>query len=602
MGFPPPTGRRFSCRANGRQTRQRQPYRYPVRVPWRGSDWFAAISAAWTAVRSALAPGIRLPPRFALRTPVLFELSGRPARPRRPAGGLPVSAHVGSVAAYLAGRPDAPATLTPDARAAWRAHVDLAAVGPAAAALADAITHVTLAAVAAGPTALAALAADLPQIANGTDLDGLTARIGPLIAPDRAPLSADAIATMHTLIRWLDAYGVDGLAHPLAPLVYAWIEAQREAAAANLASPHSVLPHVHGRQYVLDGRGDLPMLPDFAASGRGPGLVPAADAAYLPGLEPASSLVRPPIPLVLYDLAGGMASNKGQGAPLAQRLFVEALLSLPDGRAFDGDAHLVRFTLRDLIAALWPGGWQRGRDLPKLTAAAVAVDGAWIELPPDGGRTRGDLWRPIAIRRLPTALNGVGTLDIRLPPGTRSGFLVHRATLRGYGARSAPAYRAILSLWALWDRAPTNPPGSPMIAAMWPVVKRDAAGYVLDAQGAVIVRKGQPVTSPFHPAAVGTGEHERNPSADRYPVLSDADLVALCYPRGAAGRATFRSLLRLSRVTLTTMKKDGDVGIERDAVDPRTGVRGWRLMPPGWYTALHATLGKSRRRADLPGR
>ena len=56
-----------------------------------------------------------------------------------------------------------------------------------------------------------------------------------------------------------------------------------------------------------------------------------------------------------------------------------------------------------------------------------------------------------------------------------------------------------------------------MITVMWPVVKRDAAGYVLDAQGAVIVRKGQPVTSPFHPAAVGTGEHERNPSAAPLP-------------------------------------------------------------------------------------
>ena len=78
--------------------------------------------------------------------------------------------------------------------------------------------------------------------------------------------------------------------------------------------------------------------------------------------------------------------------------------------------------------------------------------------------------------------------------------------------------------------------------------------------------------------------------------------VALCYPRGATVRATFRSLLRLSRGTLTTMEQDGDVGIERDAVDPRTGVRGWRLMPPGWYTALHARLGKARRRPELPGR
>ena len=66
--------------------------------------------------------------------------------------GISGSAHSGAAAAYLAGHPQAPPTLTPDARAAWLAHVDLAAVGPAAAALADAITRVTL-------------AADLPRVA-----------------------------------------------------------------------------------------------------------------------------------------------------------------------------------------------------------------------------------------------------------------------------------------------------------------------------------------------------------------------------------------------------------------------------------------------------
>ena len=88
------------------------------------------------------------------------RLSGHPERPRLRAGGLPVSAHIGAAAAYLAGHPKAPPTLTPDALAAWLAHVDLAAVCPAAAAdyrtraaaLADAITRVTL-------------AADLPRVA-----------------------------------------------------------------------------------------------------------------------------------------------------------------------------------------------------------------------------------------------------------------------------------------------------------------------------------------------------------------------------------------------------------------------------------------------------
>ena len=158
-----------------------------------------------------------------------------------------MSAHVGSVAAYLAGRPDAPATLTPDALADWLDRVDLAVAYPdyaaehrtRTAALLAVVSRATLAAAVDGGD----LAADFPRL---------------------APDGADALDTLHALWEWaraapeltgpmefwFEAHGADGrtgrrpldiagpdipaadLQHPLAPLLDAWLDAHRPPPAA----------------------------------------------------------------------------------------------------------------------------------------------------------------------------------------------------------------------------------------------------------------------------------------------------------------------------------------------------------------------------------
>ena len=61
--------------------------------------------------------------------------------------------------------------------------------------------------------------------------------------------------------------------------------------------------------------------------------------------------------LWLYDAAGQPLATAGRGAPLPMRLFFSALLSAPlrPGRTVD-----LPLTVRDLVADLWPHGWQRG--------------------------------------------------------------------------------------------------------------------------------------------------------------------------------------------------------------------------------------------------
>ena len=434
------------------------------------------------------------------------------------------------------------------------------------------------------------------------DGDGAAWRAG----NSAAALLVDGLAGMHRL--WEPQFSELGddhaLKHPVWPLVAAWLNALRPALEAN-DREHAVLTldirDMHDRG---DDAHDL--LPDFG--GGGPGPVPEAEGAYLRGLPQLPPLersrVRIPAALTLYDRTGREAATKGRGAPVALRLFHYALLATPtEGR--DGEAHVIPFEAEDLTAMMHKAGsYREGRHWEPIRAELERLRALCVQLPPEEGQSVGDFWWPVLVRRMPGDHRGRGEFDVRFPVSPTgaplTGFMVHRPTLWEQGRLSAPAYRATLGLWALWDHPRTNPPGRPMIAPWWPVVLRDPAGYVVDAGGQVLTYHGKPVRSPFDARAVmvagpdGEPLWERNRAANLYPVLSRADLVALCYPRGAVG--AFRALLHLSRKALQELEADGVCVIERDVTDRKTGAKGWRIMPPYWYVELKGTLGAARRR------
>lgn len=53
---------------------------------------------------------------------------------------------------------------------------------------------------------------------------------------------------------------------------------------------------------------------------------------------------------------------------LGVRLYVETLLAVPPElrRIGSGAPAVLRAKVRDVVAGLWPRGWQRGRDWPRL--------------------------------------------------------------------------------------------------------------------------------------------------------------------------------------------------------------------------------------------
>ena len=149
--------------------------------------------------------------------------------------------------------------------------------------------------------------------------------------------------------------------------------------------------------------------------------------------------------LWLYDRSGQPLTSQGGGAPYPLRLFFSALLSAPlhEGRTVD-----LALTVRDLVADLWPNGWQRGRDLPKLREALARIDAARV-------RFRNADWRLVGVTAMPPVGAGLDdpvVLSVHIPAGAGRGPLILRRLLFALGVRSAPLMRAYLGAAAYSDR------------------------------------------------------------------------------------------------------------------------------------------------------
>ena len=86
----------------------------------------------------------------------------------------------------------------------------------------------------------------------------------------------------------------------------------------------------------------------------------------------------PVLPLVGYEQEGGVSMTKG-GAAHAIRLYVEALLAVPPELrrvGHGGPPASLYARLRNVVAGLWPRGWQCSRDWPRLLPASLNCAGS----------------------------------------------------------------------------------------------------------------------------------------------------------------------------------------------------------------------------------
>ena len=289
------------------------------------------------------------------------------------------------------------------------------------------------------------------------------------------------------------------------------------------------------------------------------------------------------LPIEIYKGESG-----GRGAPLDERVFFNALLARPYGTPEEYNTVRLEPTLRDFVDWLYPNGWNRTYQLPLLQKALHQVHNKRISY------ERRD-WNVVQVLAMPnetTQLDDILPLIIRYPDGVSgNGPMIDVARMRNYGLVSAPKWRAWIRLHYFWDTAKQRN-GGYAIYATRPKVKRDADGYLLDATGNLIVsgnvykrnskryaKKGkEPQTAWYHPQAIHLGV-ERNPQADKIPVLSREELVCLFFDKSEVDQSTFRRRFKRAVDNLLEFEEEGSVIVEWKAIDTKRGVKGIRILP-----------------------
>ena len=240
--------------------------------------------------------------------------------------------------------------------------------------------------------------------------------------------------------------------HPLAPLVRSW--QRRPIPAAPVRRVDRILPGSVAMIDSTDRRSGRLFSPATHRRGQ----------QVLPGFEDQRH--GPALPLALYHLGNETPDRGGgHGAPLALRLFVEAVLCVPMDRR-DGLRPVdMSVTLRELRDRLYPDSRRStAQVLRELTHAADALDTRDARIPwEDPATGQGGLRRVVSVQDLPrgeTHLDDVLSLVVNLPPGTGSGPVMPE-TLARWGLRSAPAYNLIINLsYRLFDPGRTRYPVS----------------------------------------------------------------------------------------------------------------------------------------------
>ena len=193
------------------------------------------------------------------------------------------------------------------------------------------------------------------------------------------------------------------------------------------------------------------------------------DQPNLPGFSAPETMRTPVLPLVLYDLGVGKTVKGGsQGAPLALRLFVESVLSVPHCDRLANRPVAMEVPLREFVTCcLYPpyrlegGVWvptKRGPPRPaeywpRLIQARDALNSPesevswWDKDSGTGGRRQ-----IVMISGIPSSPSNLGEcvrLVVDLPPGSEVG-PVPSANLPKWGMRRAAHYRALLGLAYRW--------------------------------------------------------------------------------------------------------------------------------------------------------
>ena len=299
---------------------------------------------------------------------------------------------------------------------------------------------------------------------------------------------------------------------------------------------------------------------------------------YLPGLEPPPGVVVPVLPLQVAAV-----STAGAGAPITSRLWFGCQMAFPLNRR-TGEEVRLPFTLRDFCAWLWPNGWNRGRDMPRLREGLRNLS----QLGVIWGRAEWLLVRPVNIPTHDTRLDDYLLVDVTALPGSNRGPMIDTRRLWALGAMGGIPWRIWLRLACVWDEVKARN-GGHRIYATRPEVKRGDGEVILDRHGKpVLDRRRRPIRDWSDKRAVKTGRQERHPQAERVPLLDVRDQALLGFDNADVPAGTLRRRAKDTRSWLTKMEAMGIVALEYEGKEirvleiyPEMVVNGGHTQGPG---------------------
>ena len=281
--------------------------------------------------------------------------------------------------------------------------------------------------------------------------------------------------------------------------------------------------------------------------------------SYLPGLEAPPGVVVPVLPLQVAKV-----STAGAGAPITPRLWFGCQMTLPLDRR-TGEEVRLPFTLRDACNWLWPNGWNRGRDLPRLREGMRGL----YQLGVIWDQAEWLLVRPVKLPTMETPLDDYLLVDVTALPGSDRGPMIDTQILWKLGAMAGAPWRMWIRLAYIWDTVKAKN-GGIRIYATRPKVKRGEGGVILDRQGRpVLDRHNRPILNWSDKRAVRTGEQEPHPQADRVPALGMRDLALLGFDNAKVPAGTLRRRAAETRSWLIKLQQMGYVVLQYEGKEVR---------------------------------
>ena len=169
----------------------------------------------------------------------------------------------------------------------------------------------------------------------------------------------------------------------------------------------------------------------------------------------------PRVPLLeLSDYRGVPTMARGRGAPLDLRLAVASCVMTPMAlRMTEGR---IVTTVRELRDFLFPNGWQRWRDWPRIRDALYRAPSYSLPGPfriPEGLAKR---WIPFGLQVEPgenAELDDLVVIKVEFPPSSGDGPVIDRRELARLGVDSAPRFRAYIAAHSVaWKPGVTRRP------------------------------------------------------------------------------------------------------------------------------------------------